>query len=446
MSGNRTFRYISGTSHKQGYDGDQTIPSRLYRDPTFVLRLSFKFSGPSEGTRTNLAEIIRSVPSEVSFFVDSNIWDTKIEDEIWHALLSRRDSVYVIPNVRLELDGWLRRNPDYVGTRGVLDDDSTLVAMPFPSNENEVRAYTYYVTLLQQRRRMLEFFAGEFERRTGRVPTESETITGLQRTVGERGLALVRKHGKTTTLDRYATDESLVYFAAVHAVSTGRPTVVLTKDQDVLEQFYKLWWFLDTHYRAMLLADEYMRDPLRYKLLPLPTTPGIRMAFHAENGFLVERGVDRMTAVLPRRFDFVSCECWLLTSRGLSRATFGAERQMYRLISTKGETGGRVSRELGGRNLQPYLVPLELTPHQVANCFMIAKERTAPTADSKVRISLFDVWHVVNTMERRRRIVSAPEVRQSSLWLPGERAAADRPAHEMFGLSLGGSPSRNYRA
>lgn len=44
-------------------------------------------------------------------------------------------------------------------------------------------------------------------------------------------------------VDSRATDESLVYFAAEHALRTGQQTVVLTKDQDVMEQFYKLWWF-----------------------------------------------------------------------------------------------------------------------------------------------------------------------------------------------------------
>src|SRR5216684_1224101 len=106
----------------------------------------------------------------------------------------------------------------------------------------------------------------KFREEQERDPSPDEMMAGVQRTFSERGLALAHKDGRSVVLDKWATDESLVYLAAAHALETGRPTVILTKDQDVLEQFYKLWWFLDTHYRAMLMAEHYSRNRFAFPI------------------------------------------------------------------------------------------------------------------------------------------------------------------------------------
>ncbi len=55
-------------------------------------------------------------------------------------------------------------------------------------------------------------------------------------------------------LDSRATDESLVFETVANGIRSGRPSLLLTRDRDLLEQFYKLCWLIDTHYRAMLIA------------------------------------------------------------------------------------------------------------------------------------------------------------------------------------------------
>jgi hypothetical protein len=232
----------------------------------------------------------------------------------------------------------------------------------------------------------------------------------------------VHKHGKPVILDRWATDESLVYFAAAHAISTGRPTVVLTKDQDVLEQFYKLWWFLDTHYRGMLMANEYARDPLRFRLHCLPDLPQVRMAFELDDGMLLERGAGRMDAVLPRGFDFVSSECWLVGST-VTRLVFGAERQMCRLLEVKGATGGLVSSQLRGRNLHPWLAPLPLG-RRLIDSAAIVRDRALPIRGSRAAVGVFDLWHSVNTIERFHHLL--PESGGLGPRIPPPWASADQ--------------------
>lgn len=73
-------------------------------------------------------------------------------------------------------------------------------------------------------------------------------------------------------------------------IETGREVVILTKDEDIQEQFYKLQWLLDTHYRGMLLADMYASDPSRFVTQPMPIdNPEFGAMFEGDDNVLVER-------------------------------------------------------------------------------------------------------------------------------------------------------------
>lgn len=94
MAGNRTWRYLSSTSEKGGYDGDEFAPPGVLADPTFVKRLSHKLS---DEDRSCLASNIENVPPEVSFFLDANIWDRDLDPEIWPALWPGRTAFLSFP-------------------------------------------------------------------------------------------------------------------------------------------------------------------------------------------------------------------------------------------------------------------------------------------------------------------------------------------------------------
>jgi hypothetical protein len=423
MTGNRTWRYLRGRSEKRGYNGEEFVPRSLLTDPTFVKRLSYRmFASNAEG-REHLADDIAEVAPEVSFFLDTNIWGRNLEDTVWLSLLGRRDSVYVIPSVRLELQGWISRNSGYIGSRAILEKNPNLIVQGLPPTESdEMTAYMYYAYLLQSRRRAFHIYGVQFREEEGRDPSPEELMVGVQRTFGERGLALAHKDGRPIALDKWATDESLVYLAAAHALETGRPTVVLTKDQDVLEQFYKLWWFLDTHYRAMLMAEYYARNRFAFPIESFPSVRHARKLFDLRNGLLVNMGPQRMNAVLPREPTFVSVECWLV-GKEMTRLTFGAETGMYRLLKIKGATGGLVSDQLEGRNLHPWLAPLPLGD-KIADCVGVVYDRTVEAAGSRARVGMFDITHAVNNHERFSSLRADPGLSETGLWTPGVSATS----------------------
>ena len=427
MPGNRVSRYLGGSSVKRGYDGETFIPQAALDDPTFVPRLSMKLTGPSAQWRNDLSASIEQVPPEASFFLDSNIWAINTETDLWRALLGRTNSVFIIPNVRLEIEGWITRNPSYIGSRAVREEHPNLIKQALPAvGSDEATAYLYYIYLLQMRRNIFDLIKFQLQQRKGRDPDDDELMTAVQKTFGERGLVLAHKDGKSVPRDKRAVDESLVYFAFEHALRTGRHTVILTKDEDVLEQFYKLWWFIDTHYRASLIADFLANDRFAFPLHAFPHVKFAEEMFDLRNAVLVELGPQRMISFLPKIFTFVPIECWLIRKE-MMRLVLGAETQMYRVLRIKGATGGLVSDKLEGRNLHPWLAPLPIAD-RLRTCAAIVNDRTVTLTDGRAKVGMFDLTHAVNTHERFSKIAADPGVSQTALWTPrGIPGRSDMP-------------------
>lgn len=368
-----------------------------------------------------IAKAIAMIPSDVAIFLDNNIWDLSLGSDLWPALLGRERGVYVVPGVRIELEPWRKRNPSFIGSKAAEEKRAPLELLDLPPEGPERNALIYYTSLLLQRRHAFRYYGANFERIEGRVPTPAEVVAGVQKLFGERALLLAHKNGARVVADPLGTDEYLVCAAAIHGLKTGESTVVLTKDQDVLEQFYKLWWFLDTHYRSMLMAEAYAADPLRYPHLPIPHTTWTSNQFYFDkNAFLLDFGSRRMNKFLPKHCDFVSQECWLLKSEPI-RLVFGAELEMQRLWEMKGVTGGLVSNRLGGRNLHSYLggTMLErVDPRLVANCAAVVRDKTFDVGES-VSISVLDATYALFSNESFTRLTRDQRGEASRrLWRP----------------------------
>jgi hypothetical protein len=82
---------------------------------------------------------------------------------------------------------------------------------------------------------------------------KEEVRARLQQVFGPRGQLIAAKARGKQGITR-STDEEVVYVAIAHALRSGQPTAILTKDEDIQEQFYKLVWLIDTHYRGFLFA------------------------------------------------------------------------------------------------------------------------------------------------------------------------------------------------
>jgi hypothetical protein len=162
---------------------------------------------------------------------------------------------------------------------------------------------------------------------------------------------LAKKGGTAEGSPNFFADEILVYLAMETGIKTGREVMILSKDEDVLEQFYKLQWLLDTHYRSMLLADLYAREPDRFTSYPIPEDDqDLEEMFLGENNILVERPdwLIRGPAapILPPHCRPVVVHCWIVGDK-LAQLNFCAKREMEKLLHTKGVTGGLNTYKFG---------------------------------------------------------------------------------------------------
>ena len=226
----------------------------------------------------------------------------------------------------------------------------------------------------------------------------------LHRDLGPRGYLLAKKGKEAKNSENLLTDETLVYLAMKTGIETGREVVILSKDEDVLEQFYKLQWLLDTHYRTMLLADAYAADPSRFVTHPMPASsdPLLKEAFIGDDDVLVERPLWSISGpdapILPPYCRPVTVHCWIVGQRIITMV-FCTEREMERLLHTKAATGGLNTYKFGEKNLHLWLAPLNI-PKSLRGCAAVARDRRAKPPSGLNEIPLFDANQATYTGER----------------------------------------------
>lgn len=98
----------------------------------------------------------------------------------------------------------------------------------------------YYVSLLSIRKREGIRVARQLEQKLGRDPYDAEVRNELQRVLDERITPLAFKGWKDQGKRNFTADEELVVSAAINSIMTGETGIVLTRDNDVFEQFAKL--------------------------------------------------------------------------------------------------------------------------------------------------------------------------------------------------------------
>lgn len=169
------------------------------------------------------------------------------------------------------------------------------------------RVFDYYMALLAIRRRGIDAARGVFRREHGRDPDadeEGHLADQLQQHLGPRERLIATKGPGNFT------DEALVFLAVEHALTTGKQTLVLTRDADVEEQFFKLLWLIETHYRAMLLADRYVERFSTFRTYPVPESVlgDPNGPFEPRDALILERDPD-LNDVLPENPHFVGISC-----------------------------------------------------------------------------------------------------------------------------------------
>jgi hypothetical protein len=191
------------------------------------------------------------------------------------------------------------------------------------------------------------------------------------------------------------TDEALVYLAAENAVTTGKQTIVLTRDADVEEQFLKLLWLIDTHYRGLLLADRYRETPDAFTSRPTPAKAQNEPGWPFEEAHLIERSAD-MRDILPRRFHPVGIAC-IYADVYYSQLNFMAETEMGRLLRIKDETGGLSTDCLQGRNIHASLSPVPTGGTR--DCAAVVRDQRLPVGKDGATVALLDIMQALSPVE-----------------------------------------------
>lgn len=348
--------------------------------------------------------------ADVAFFCDNSIFEDPATEDLWPALFDREGKAFITPRIAGKLQPWLDKRPGHPVSAALQGDAPKLRLMTAADwGEAEQQTFIHYTNILAIRKRMMRWGAWEFERAHGRPALESDRTalqTHVQKAVGERGFMFAKKGGiDSARRKRSFADEEVVYTAVAHAIRTGRQAVILTKDEDLLDQFYRLIYLLDTHYRSMLIAGVYRSDFRAFRSHPMPTTGEWADAFVGDSKVLVEPDEDLPNRVLPSRPHFVAVSCWLVGQK-YQALTFGAEQEMMRLINVKGQTRGRNTDLLGERNCHLLLAGLPEPRKDMPPCFAVARDQTHDIAGQ--RVPHLEAVHAVMDAERFKRIEETP--------------------------------------
>jgi hypothetical protein len=383
------------------------------RDPGFLGRLAWKASPRVPTDWDIIIEALRG-EHDLAVFCDNSAFDETVPPELWETLLGRPKGLVLTERVNAELLPWARTHQDHPLVRSIRERHPGFAEWREPkSGEPGKRVFDYYVALLSLRRDAIEVARRVFRREHGRDPDPHEDrqfADTVQQRLGQRGRLLATK----PSVNR--TDEVLVFLAVQHALTTGRPTLVLTRDADVEEQLFKLLWLIDTHYRGMLLADRYVKRFGSYATYPVPNEILNDPAgpFEPRDAVIIERHPD-LRDVLPRRPHFVAISC-LNAGVYASQLSFGAETEMARLLSIKDATGGLSTDCLGGRNMYASIHPIPTG--RGYDCAAAAHDRRRPVGTDGATVSKVDIAQAMIPVEQIAHGVPTPA---SPIWMPPGR-------------------------
>jgi hypothetical protein len=396
----------SATNADYHRGGVEHVPRVVAEHPTFIRRLHWKFGARVPIADAQVAESIARAPEEAVWFVDNNVFSEDVDPAIVEALLEMPGRMVLTPLVNQELLDWLPRHRDNPMARAI--EAGTMKAAewapPAPGEPGRT-AYEYYLALLGQRRYVLRAAEDRFRREHGRDPEPAELQAlqaEIQKQLGARALLIAKKGPGARP-----TDEALVYLALHHALTTGRPTQILTADGDVEDQFVKLLWLVNTQYRGMLIADHYVGDFSSFRPRPFPDRflADTGCPFESDSARLIDRGDARLERFLPPDPRCVAVACWRIGAYFNSN-TFMAEQEMGRLLDIKDRTGGLSTDRLGGRNVHPYLGCLPLNSEDAMSAAVVFDKRL-PLSGTSVAAPRLDILLAQGNFEERVKTVGS---------------------------------------
>ncbi|WP_397568350.1 hypothetical protein [Schlesneria sp. T3-172] len=382
-----------------------------------ILRMSF---GRDAGVRRQvsaegIAQALRDgALADAVFFLDTCFLRAPLDERVWQALLSKQIAISKMVNE--ELESWLT-SPGSDETlaeqvRSRIEDASDRIIRNFSWDDYKQHAYNYYISLLLLRKLKGKQWAIEFEQINGRLPTKEEFFPGFKqtdRTFGDRAARMAWKGFCDYEKDNYAADEQTVVMAVLHGLMTGRETMILTRDHDLMDQFYKLIFLIDTHYRSMLFASKYVADPEQYHTQQKQTVcegypDFFNDRFVGKNDIFINPNLPTETSwnsLLPAESQTVMVGCiWFGDGPSLLQVadmSFCADREMAEVLRTKVKTSGLSTEVCQGKNC--HIWPSPELQKQLGPCVAIAEDKFVNYHPGIPPYRVLDMIHVMRSNE-----------------------------------------------
>lgn len=324
----------------------------------------------TECTYENIIAPFRTMPRNYRIFLDTGFMTShEVPKDLWEAILQKR--VFITKGVRSELQPWLdaprcnRWFSEYLKSAFEAEESGTGHEVVSIATIDDFSGCTravadYYVRLLWLRKYFAIHQFELFQEKHGRDPdidTELQPI--CQKIAGARGWRIaskvLRDRRKPSVL--VPVDEGIVVNALFHSTLYGEPTILLTRDNDVFEQWCKCIYLIDTHYQAMLLAEKYATAQAQFEKADAPDCAAL---YQGEGNTLLSPRFDyrelRDWNVAP-----IQATCGLLSTSDkplmCSERTFGLVEDLARLVNVKGKTRGQNTDLFGEMNFHAQLDP-----------------------------------------------------------------------------------------
>jgi hypothetical protein len=352
-------------------------------------------------------------------FLDTNIFTRELDMSVWDAFSTRR--ILTTPGVWKELLPWLKTPfcnkairdrvvaaiQNQVRSKGSaqqllnpltpLSREIPKMEVLFVDDHFTSHAYEYYVRLLALRKAIGPIAASLLTKKFGKEPTKDQFLAEVQGRFGPRGLLIAKKGLEAAESPNKLTDEQLVVMAVLTAIMSGSEVFIVTRDADVLEQYFKVLCHMKEHYRAMLVADLYAANAsaIAFRKVAIPSD-GVQIMQFSGSSFLELVTTDVEFNPLAPKFHSVNVYCLLLGGEPqgmkVTFCCFCAETEMAQMLRVKVVTGGLNTDKLDGRNCTIHTAPLTRENHRVV--VSIGKETTLPFGN----LGNFGITDFTNTL------------------------------------------------
>ena len=219
----------------------------------------------------------------------------------------------------------------------------------------------------------------------------------------------------------FQADESVVVASVISAITTGCETSVLTRDRDIIEQFYKLMYLVDTHYQGYQIGEAYRRQPLNFVEAPWPKGSEY-FDNHFHTGRILWLPASSDERLLPEQYRFVMVHAYRFSpstqNDSLQTLAFCAEREMGQMIRAKGATRGKSTDGFGLSNIHRCINPYD---QETFGSF------AAVTVDRGVEISnIFIPWVDIEIVMSRKEQIRRLSHRGTPGYWRIQRGVSDR--------------------